>query len=197
MGFFNRIISKIKSAARKKFIVNEETNSVQILLNSEDEQYFTLTFDAMNIKNPNDHNIFRSYAINAFNQDLGDLYIESIEVDSLNNWNVSAGSSFDNFIKNEFHKSNFEFIKSYDDDFCNFKKYLVDDKYEIALIWLSLSNQELFIFDEKGKLYNDLLKIYDVENKAYFIENFELGNFKVKNTLTQSNMIENYIGSTS
>ena len=193
MGFLNTIFNKIKSATRKRFVLNKETKSIQVLLNTSDEQYFTLSFDTLNIKTHNDPNILKNYAIEALNQHLGNLYIELIQLDSSHDWNGSAGSNFDMFIKKEFNKSNFEFIKSFDDKFCKFTKYLVDEKYEIALIWFSLNSQDLFIFDEKGKLYNDLLKIYGVENKSYFIENFETGNFKVKSTLTQSNILENYI----
>ena len=195
MGLLNTIFNKIKSATRKRFVLNKETKSIQVLLNTSDERYFTLSFDTINIKIHSDPNILKNYAIDAFNQNLGNLYIELIQLDSSHDWNGSAGSNFDMFIKKEFNKSNFQFIKSFNDRFCKFTKYLVDDKYEIALIWFSLNNQELFIFDEKGQLYNDLLKIYGVENKSYFIENLETENFKVKNTLTQSNILEDYISS--
>jgi len=194
MGFLNNIFNKIKSATRERFIVNKKTNSIQILLDSSNKQYFTLEFDTMNIKTPHDPNILKNYGIKATNKELGKLYIELIQLDFQHEWNGSAGSCFDIFIKKEFQKSNFEFIKSFDDDFCKFTKYFVDDKYEVALIWFCLNNQEVFIFDEKGKLYNDLLKIYGIEKSSYFIENFETGNFAVKNTLTQLNLTENFIG---
>jgi len=193
MGFLNSIFNKIKSATRERFILNKETNSIQILLDSSHEQYFTLTFDSINIRTPHDPNIFRSTVIDANNADLGELYIEVIELDQQHDWNGSAGSCFDTFIKQEFSSSKFEFIKSFDDDFTKFTKYLVDDKYEVGLIWFSLNKQDVFIFDTKGKLFNDLLKIYDVEQNSYFIENFETNNFVVKNSITKLNMIENFI----
>lgn len=195
MGLLNTIFNKIKSATKKRFVLNKEAKSIQILLNTSDEHYFTLSFDILNIKTHNDPNILKNHIIEAFNQNLGNLYIEVIKLDSSHDWNGSAESNFDMFIKKEFNKSNFEFIKSFNDKFCKFTKYLVDDKYEIALICFSLNNQEVFIFDEKGKLYNDLLKIYGVESKSYLIENLETGNFKVKNSLTQSNILEDYISS--
>jgi len=193
MGLLNTIFNKIKSATRKRFILNKETKSIQVLLNTSDEQYFTLSFDTLNVRTPNDPKIFKNYVIDASNQSLGNLYIELIQLHSSHEWNGSAGSNFDMYIKKEFHTSNFEFIKSFENNFCKFTKYLVDDKYEIALIWFSLNNQELFIFDVQGKIYNDLLKIHDIEDTSYFIKNFETGDFKVKSTLIQSNIIEKYI----
>jgi len=193
MGFLNKIFNKIKSATRERFVLNKETNSIQILLDNSHEQYFTLSFDTMNIKTPHDPNIFRSTVIDANNAALGELYIEVIELDQQHDWNGSAGSCFDIFIKQEFSSSKFEFIKSFDDDFAKFTKYLVNDKYEVGLIWFSLNKQDVFIFDTKGKLFNDLLKIYDVENSLYFIDKLEPVNMKPKNSLTQTNLIEDYI----
>ncbi len=193
MGFLNNIFNKIKSATRERFILNKETNSIQILLDSSHEQYFTLTFDTMNIKTPHDPNIFRSTVIDANNADLGELYIEVIQLDQQHDWNASAGSCFDIFIKQEFSSSKFEFIKSFDDDFAKFTKYLVDDKYEVGLIWFSLNKQDVFIFDTKGKLFNDLLKIYDAKNSLYFIDKLESVKMKPKNSLTQTNLIGDYI----
>jgi len=193
MGFLNSIFNKIKSATRERFVLNKETNSIQILLDSSHEQYFTLTFDTMNIKTPHDPNIFRSTVIDANNADLGELYIEVIELDYQHDWNGSAGSCFDIFIKQEFSSSKFEFIKSFDDDFAKFTKYLVDDKYEVGLIWFSLNKEDVFIFDTKGKLFNDLLKIYDMKNSLYFIDKLESVNMKPKSSLTQTNLIGDYI----
>jgi len=193
MGFLNSIFNKIKSATRERFVLNKETNSIQILLDSSHEQYFTLTFDSMNIKTLYDPNIFRSTVIDANSLDLGELYIEVIELDYQHDWNGSAGGCFDIFIKQEFQKSKFEFVKSFDDDFAKFTKYQVNDKYEVGLIWFSLNKQDIFIFDTKGKLFNDLLKIYDVENSLYFIDKLESVNMKPKNSLTQTNLIGDYI----
>ncbi len=81
MGFLNNMFNKLKQATRDRFVLNKETNSIQILLDSSHEQYFTLEFDTMNIKTPHDPNIFKSTVIDANNSNLGELYIEVIQLD--------------------------------------------------------------------------------------------------------------------
>ncbi|MGB5867497.1 MAG: hypothetical protein WBG69_06475 [Arcobacteraceae bacterium] len=193
MGFLNTIFNKIKSATRERCVINKEQKQIQILLDSSDEEYFTLSFENMDVRSAHDANISKSYIVDVFNSELGKLYIEVIQLDLQHQWNSSAGGCFDFFIKQQFGSSNFEFIKSEDGAFYKFTKYCVAGRYEVGMIWLNLNKQDIFIFDVKGKLFNDLLQIYNITNKVLQINNDEILDINLKTTLTQTNIIDNFI----
>jgi len=193
MGFFDKVFNKIKSATRQRCVVNKEQKQIQILLDSSDENYFTLSFESMAVRSAHDANISKNYSIDVFNSELGKLYIEVIKLDLQHQWNSSAGGCFDFFIKQQFQSSNFDFIKSQDGDFYKFTKYCVDDRYEVGTIWLNLNKQDVFIFDPKGKLFNDLLEIHNITNKVLQINNDDILDINLKTTFTQTNIIENFI----
>jgi hypothetical protein len=193
MGFLGDIFNNLKKASRSRFEVDNGLKTVQFLIDTKHDKYFTLSFDEMKVSHPNDMATLKTSVIDATSDELGYLYIEAIELFCEYEWNGLAGSCFEIFIKKEFQSSKFELIKSYDDRFCEFIKYKLD-KNEVGLIWFSLNQTELFIFDQKGKLFNDLLKIYDVDEEELFIKEIDNSNLKVKNSMTMSNITEDYFG---
>jgi hypothetical protein len=193
MGFFGNIINKIQKATRPRFELDKSSKSVQFLLDTNDEEYFTLQFNTLNITNPHDPAILRATSIKGENSNLGSLYIEVIRLNIQNEWQMSAGSAFELFIKKEFANKNIEFIKSWDSRYSKLTKYKIDN-IEVGLIWFSLNEEEVFIFDKKGKLFNDLLKIYNVSDESLEIENLDEANLDIDSTITTSNMIEGFFG---
>jgi len=192
MGFFNNIIEKFKNASRERFIVNKKENTIQILLDTNHEQYFTLTFENMNVNRPTDTNVVNAYSINATNAELDDLYLEAIEIDNIKSWNMSAGSAFDRLLKKELTSHKLEYISSFENNFCSLKKYTIDNTFDIGVIWFSLNSTELFILDQKGKLFNDLLAIYDIKDEKLLIKEKEHEKIIIKKSLTEDNIMENY-----
>jgi hypothetical protein len=193
MGFFGNIINKIQKATRPRFELDKSSKSVQFLLDTDDEEYFTLQFNTLNTTNPHDPAILRATSIKGENSNLGSLYIEVIRLNMQNEWKMSAGSAFELFIKKEFADKNIEFIKSWDSRYSKLTKHKIDN-IEVGLIWFSLNEEEVFIFDKKGKLFNDLLKIYNVSDKSLEIENLDEANLDIDSTITTSNMIEGFFG---
>lgn len=195
MGFLSSIFDKLKNASRQRFIFEKEDKTIQILLDTSHEKYFTLQFDSLVEKDVFDPSIYKSVVLNATSQALGQVYIEYIQIDSLYQWNASAGSCFETFLKKELHSEKLHYQNSYETNHCKFTKYLFNDQGEIGLIWINLVNEDLFIVDTKGKLYNDLLKIYDVKKDDYFIVMNESFSYElsIESSLTQSNFLENYI----
>lgn len=193
MGFFSKIVDSLKNASRSRFELNKETNSVQLLLDTKDENYFTLEFDTMEVDSLYDPSIQTAYNITGTSKTLGRLHIESIRLKPLHHWNCSAGSAYEEFLKLQFNKDQIQYIDSYDNKFIKFTKYQKDFENEIGLIWFSLNYIEVFILDPKGKLFNDLLEIYNINNQELFIKDTESEiDLKIQGSLTQKNLIDNY-----
>jgi hypothetical protein len=191
MGFLGGIFDKLKKASRSRFEADKSSNLVQFLIDTKHDKYFTLEFDHMEITHPNDIATLKTHVVNGYSEHLGNLYIEAIDLFPEYTWNGLPGSCFEIFIKKEFPSSKFELVKSYDDNFCEFIKYKLDNN-EVGLIWFSLNQTELFIFDQKGKLFNDLLKMYSIDEESLFIEEIDNSNLKVKNSMTMTNITEDF-----
>jgi len=192
MGLLDSIIGKFKNAVRERLIINKKTNSIQLLLDMNHEQYFTLTFDEMIVNTPMDTNVFNAYSIKTKCKKLGSLYIEAIRLHNINSWNLSAGSAFDSFLKNELSNHKLEYISSTENDICNLKKYTLNNDFDIGVIWFTLNSYELFIVDQKGTLFNDLLDMYSINDNNLIITVKEHEEISIKNSLTQNNVFENY-----
>jgi len=192
MGLLDSIIGKFKNAVRERLIINKKTNSIQLLLDMNHEQYFTLTFDEMIVNTPMDTNVFNAYSIKTKCKKLGSLYIEAIRLHNINSWNLSAGSAFDSFLKNELSNHKLEYISSTENDICNLKKYTLNNDFDIGVIWFTLNSYELFIVDQKGTLFNDLLDMYSINDNNLIITEKEHEEISIKNSLTQNNVFENY-----
>jgi len=193
MGFFSNIINSVKQATRSRFELNKNTNSIQLLLNSKDESYFTLEFDSMSVENLNDPSVLKAYKVLGSNESLGALYIESIQLRHDQEWNVGGGSAFEEFFKEQFKNSELKFIDSSETDFTKFSKYQINYENEIGVIWINLNNIDVFIIDTKGALFNDLLEIYSIKNKELFIQdtNTKLP-LEIQNSLTAINIREDF-----
>jgi len=193
MGFFSNIINSVKQATRSRFELNKDSNTLQLLLNSKDENYFTLEFDSMSVENLYDPSIQNAYKIIGSNKSLGALYIESIQLKHDQEWNVSGGSAFEEFFKEQFKNSELKFIDSSETDFTKFSKYQINYENEVGVIWINLNNIDVFIIDTKGALFNDLLEIYSIKNKELFIQdtNTKLP-LEIQNSLTAINIREDF-----
>ncbi len=147
----------------------------------------------MDVENLYDPSVQNGHKIVGVNENLGTLYIEAIRLRHDQQWNCSAGSAFDSFIKEQFKNSELQYIDSFEDDFAKFTKYKLDYENEFGMIWFSLNQYEVFIIDSKGKLFNDLLEIYDVKNKDFPIKDMtsELP-LNISGSLTATNIKEDY-----
>ena len=193
MGFFSNIINTVKKSTRSRFNLNKESNTIQLLLDTKDENYFSLEFETMNVENLYDPSVQNGQKIIGSNENLGTLYLEAIQLRHDHDWNCSAGSAFDRFVKEQFKNSELKYIDSFDSDFVKFTKYQVNFENEFGVIWFSLNQFEVFIIDLKGKLFNDLLEIYNVKNKELFIKDTRNKlPLEIENSLTATNIREDY-----
>jgi hypothetical protein len=193
MGFFNTIIQTLKKSSRSRFELDTKHNTLSLLLNTEDENYFTLEFDTMDQKKLYDPAILNGYQISGSNKSLGTLYIESIRLQHNKQWNCSAGSAFDRFVKELFQKEQLNYIDSYSGDFIKLTKYELNYENELGVIWFCLNQFEVFFIDPKGQLFNDLFAIYNLKNKNLLIKDTTTEiPLDIHTSLTQTNLRENY-----
>jgi hypothetical protein len=193
MGFFSNIINTVKQSTRSRFDLHKETNTVQLLLNTKDEEYFTLEFSSMDVESLYDPSVQNGYKILGTNESLGILYIEAIKLRYDQKWNVSAGSAFDRFIKEQFKNSELRYLDSFSGHFVKLSKYQLNFENEFGVIWFSLNTYEVFIIDPKGKIFNDLIEIYTIKNKNLIIKDTENELvLNIPNSLTSTNIREHY-----
>jgi len=194
MGFFNNIISSLKQASRKRVELNKQTNTLQLLLDTSSEEYFTLSFKSMKIQELYDPSILDAYSLECTSDTLGSLYIEVIRLKRDHQWRANPSSAFDQLIKHTFRSSELRFVDSFEDGFSKLSRYKVDHTHDIATIWFSLNQYEVFILDTKGQLFNDLLNIYDTKNETLFISSLESFDILPTQSIVTSNMIEDHFG---
>lgn len=197
MSFFKNIFQKLQMATKEKVVINKQTKSLDLLISIKNDQYFTLNFDNMHIQYPNDPCVLKTNLIYGINKDLGSLYIEIIKLKPRYEWKMSGESVFDIFIKNEFYSYDFEYMGSYEEKFYKFTRYNLDQDQNIGLIWFCLNDQDIFILDQKGKLFNDLLKIHDIKDSRVYMNINTLETLEIKDSITSLNMIEDFFGKKS
>ncbi len=190
MGFLSNIFKSIKQHTKPRFVINKDINSVQILLESNHEQYFTLEFNTLVPKEFNSQEA-NSTSLQCYNKDLKNIYIENIDLGMNVQWSGSAGGHFQQFIYDEFNTLQLQCFKSIDKDFYRFSKYKGVNNIEVGIVWLSFSSEDIFIFDDKGKLFNDLLKIYGFIDDDMVIDEKE-NNLIVKNSMMNNNIVNSY-----
>lgn len=193
MGFFGKLFDSMKQAVRNRLELDKNNNTIQLLLDTKDENYFTLRFDTLQVENLYDPSVQKAYKLLGEHQNLGTLYIETIELQFDQDWNCSPGSAFSQFVNEQFKKDQLKYIDSIDTDFTKFSKYQLNYENEIGVIWINLNKIDIFIIDLKGKLFNDLLEIYTIKNQELFISDIDKQiPLQINNSLTSTNMRENY-----
>jgi hypothetical protein len=176
MSWLGNIINNIKKSTRARYVQNIENNAIQLLLNSDDERYFTLEFDKINIKNQSSTHFQRASYIEAKSSKFGDVLIQMIELNAMSSFETSASSMYETYLRQEFGDLELENIETRESKYTKFVKYQTKASQitgEIGTIYICLNNIEVLIVDcGTGVLFNDMLKIYDFKN----IENIKINN---------------------
>jgi hypothetical protein len=192
MGFFANIIDALKKSARKRVHVDTKNKTLQLLFRSGDETYFTLAFDAMDVKSTNDEAVMQSYAIDAKNADLGNLYIETVRLKPLYCWYTAPKSAANLFVKRVYGNET-TVVDSFSNDFFSLTKYGDAKGYEFVLLHFTLVTHDVFILDQKGKLSKDMLKIFNVTNDALLLKNPNPAPKKIPQSIVSLNLTERFL----
>lgn len=190
MGFFNTLINKVKKLSQKRLHIDTKNKTLQLLLHSNDETYFTLVFDEFSAKRTNDEALMQSYAIDAKNERLGTLYIETIRLKSLYDWYVDPKSAANLFIKSVFGNQTVV-TNTQKSDYFSLTKYADANGYEFILLHFSLITHDIFIIDQKGKLYQDMLEIFNI-NDQLLLQNPNPTPQKVKPSIVSLNLTQQF-----
>jgi len=192
MGFLANIVRKLKKSARKRVDVDTKNNTLQLLLRSDDEKYFTLSFDAMDVKSTNDEAVMQSYAIDANSARLGDLYIETVRVKPLFSWFRAPKSAANLFVKRVYGNET-RAIDSFSNDFFALTKYGDANGYEFALMHFNLVTHNVFIIDQAGKFCQDMLKVFNANNDALLVKNPNPAPKKIPQSIVSLNITERFL----
>lgn len=120
------------------------------------------------------------------------MFVEYIDVYSNTIWNAQARSLYENFLKTNLKLKSLEVLERIEvDKNYEFTTYLVNKKERLHLIYIFDANKDIFIFDGKGKLYNELINkmIVNYEDKYKDMPNYYI-NFN--KSLTAHNPLYNY-----
>jgi len=139
----------------------------------------------------NDSCNFNSYILNSSSSEYGNIFIEHVSLNTNCIWNGFERSFFDNLFKEKTHIKTMIALERIDFDDYEFSTYLIDDKYIMNLIAKFSVDENTFIVDYKGVLFNEMIKNFDpkyintYQNKPRFFSNYN-------SSLVNQNIIENY-----
>jgi hypothetical protein len=162
----NNIVNSIKKSTRSRFVIDKENNSIQMLLDTKDEQYFTLEFEQMKVESQAFSHFQRAYYIEANSSKINNILVQMIELNGSSSIESSASTMFETYLKDELRQLKLEAVATKELDFAQFTKYQTDCDKEIGTIYLCLNTAEVLIVDVDGKLFHDMLDIYDIQGKS-------------------------------
>lgn len=191
MGWLNKIVSGIKKASHPNITLDQDKQEVRFKIES--ETCYTLPFS--NMESHQNHSPFTHFSesISGTSDLYGHLYLESVQLDFESEWKGSPAGFFEYFLKQELRPAKLEIIKRLENRFVEMAKFSLDSS-EVGVISISYGNEELFIFDQSGKLFNSLLEVYGFSDSDATIQNPPASSHALKSTLVAMNPGENFFG---
>lgn len=132
-----------------------------------------------------------SYTLLDDNKIYGKLFIESITLSFNCNWSGLSIGFFESNLKSSLNLDSFEVVENIDITSYNFKTYKVNNDSYLSVIYIYGFNTDRFILDYNGKLYQELLKYFNINSKnKFYLEKRFIGNYK--DSLVRKNIINHY-----
>jgi hypothetical protein len=139
----------------------------------------------------NDSCSFNSYILNSSSSEYGNIFIEHVSLNSNCIWNGFERSYFDNLFKEKTHVKTMVALERIDFSDYEFSTYLIDDKYILNLISKFSLDENTFIVDYKGVLFNKMIKIFDSNYVNSYLDKPRFSS-NYNNSLVNQNVIKNY-----
>ena len=168
MGFFSKIINTLKEITKSELIINTKTKQTQILLPQLNEEYFTLEFESLNCKNYTDVLVEEYSYLKAENAKLGKIYMEAIQLGFGVQWENAPFKSFELMLEKNTQGLDLQQIEMRENYFSSLALYQLNNMKKIGLIYFSLNQYEVFIVDTKGKLFDDIAQILQMEFEPFY-----------------------------
>ncbi|WP_321468170.1 hypothetical protein [Halarcobacter sp.] len=133
-----------------------------------------------------------SYTISDKNIEYGNLFIESINLDSNCHWSGLPLSHFESSVKSQLKFDEMETVEKIEIDAYVFKTYKVNENKYFSIIYIyNASDKSKFILDYNGLLYTKLIQSFDKNYKNKFLsEPRYSGNYN--DSLARKNIVHKY-----
>ena len=119
------------------------------------------------------------------------IHVEYIHTDDDVSWNGQALSFFKDLLKENIKAYSMDLLEKKEFRHYEFLVYKIDEKYILNVIYIYEINKEVFIVDQKGNLYENLLKNFD-KNYIYKFEKNKTDFIDLNFSLVKNNAMKSY-----
>lgn len=197
MSFFKYILISFLSlflvscSHPQLFDVSKKSNIINI---AKDEN----TFIKVELTNPTykDYGNFcinTSNVINDNHSQYGKLFFEEIDLNSDCGWKGSPISRFEHNLQFSLNLSSLQIVEEFEFNNFTFKTYLFNEKSYISFIYIYQHDENFIMLDNKGKLYEKVLKLFKPSYTNNHISKKRYDKV-FTNSIAKNSMIYHYIG---
>ena len=172
----------IKKLSRPYFSLEE--NELKFKIDSD-------TFYKFPILNIETKTRYDSYILDAYTLKADNIHLEYIHTDNDISWNAQALSFFKDLLKESINAYSMDLLEKKEFRHYEFLVYKIDEKYILNVIYIYEINKEVFIVDQKGNLYENLLKNFD-KNYIYKFEKNKTDFIDLNFSLVKNNAMKSY-----
>ncbi|MFA6742000.1 MAG: hypothetical protein WCR78_11000 [Arcobacteraceae bacterium] len=182
VDFFKSLFKTIKKLSRPYFSLEE--NELKFKIDSD-------TFFKFPILNIETKTRYDSYILDAYTLKADNIHLEYIHTDNDTSWNAQALSFFKDLLKESINPYSMDLLEKKEFRHYEFLVYKIDEKYILNIIYIYEINKEVFIVDQKGDLYENLLKNFD-KNYVYKFEKNKTDFIDLNFSLVKNNAMKSY-----
>ena len=182
VDLFKSLFQTIKKLSRPYFSLEE--NELKFKIDS-DAFY---KFPILNIETKTRYD---SYILDAYTLKADNIHLEYIHTDNDISWNAQALSFFKDLLKESINAYSMDLLEKKEFRHYEFLVYKIDEKYILNVIYIYEINKEVFIVDQKGNLYENLLKNFD-KNYVYKFEKNKTDFIDLNFSLVKNNAMKSY-----
>ena len=182
VDLFKSLFQTIKKLSRPYFSLEE--NELKFKIDSD-------TFFKFPILNIETKTRYDSYILDAYTLKADNIHLEYIHTDNDTSWNAQALSFFKDLLKESINPYSMDLLEKKEFRHYEFLVYKIDEKYILNIIYIYEINKEVFIVDQKGDLYENLLKNLD-KNYVYKFEKNKMDFIDLNFSLVKNNAMKSY-----
>ncbi len=182
VDLFKSLFKTIKKLSRPYFSLEE--NELKFKIDSD-------TFYKFPILNIETKTRYDSYILDAYTLKADNIHLEYIHTDNDISWNAQALSFFKDLLKESINPYSMDLLEKKEFRHYEFLVYKIDEKYILNVIYIYEINKEVFIVDQKGNLYENLLKNFD-KNYIYKFEKNKTDFIDLNFSLVKNNAMKSY-----
>ena len=187
MGFLSNIISKIKSATTATYQLKND----DLIFKINSDEFYTYNLKQFKQNHNANHHLSRAYTIKT-----EDISLEYISFNMNSSWSGAAYSMYEDFFKKELKIKSLKLLEEYEVNNYLFKTFEVDENFTMFFIYIYSSNEDVFIIDTKGELYNQLIS-KKLPNYKFNYTNNQKGNVNFDISIVNTDLTDDIFCSES